>query len=101
MVCPREAFDYATGCCSGGERHVCASCETADKCCAHFEHCVSCCLSPENEPEKHMHSIYRGRNKCALSGSGGGQGAMLAASAGGSAGAAAAVAGPRPGPARR
>lgn len=63
MVCPREAFDYATGCCSGGERHVCASCQQGDKCCAQFEHCVSCCLSPENEPEKHMNSIYRGRNK--------------------------------------
>lgn len=38
-------------------------CEAEDKCCSQYEHCVSCCLKPDNEPEAHMHDIYRGRNK--------------------------------------
>ena len=65
VVCPRDTFDYATGCCTTGELHSCASCADDDKCCAQYEHCVSCCLRPENKPEAAMQGVYRGRNKCA------------------------------------
>jgi hypothetical protein len=62
-VCPRDTFNYGTGCCSTGALHSCDTCGTDDQCCSQYENCVSCCLKPENEPGKHMHSVYRGRNK--------------------------------------
>ncbi|EFN58615.1 hypothetical protein CHLNCDRAFT_17323, partial [Chlorella variabilis] len=63
MVCSRDSLNYATGCCTGGELHSCTSCEAKDKCCSRYEHCVSCCLRPENKPGEKMQSIFRGRNK--------------------------------------
>jgi len=42
------------------------SCGADDQCCSQYENCVSCCLKPEHEPEKLMHSVYRGRNKWVL-----------------------------------
>lgn len=39
------------------------SCQVDDKCCSQYEYCVSCCLKPENKPEQHMGSLFRGRNK--------------------------------------
>ena len=39
------------------------SCVADDKCCSRYEDCVSCCLKPENNPQQHMGSIFRGRNK--------------------------------------
>lgn len=63
MVCHRDTFDYATGCCTTGEQHSCASCADDDKCCSLFEDCVSCCLRPDHKPEVAMQGVYRGRNK--------------------------------------
>ncbi|KAI3436532.1 hypothetical protein D9Q98_005949 [Chlorella vulgaris] len=63
MVCPRDSLNYGTGCCTDGEQHACTSCQVDDKCCSQYEYCVSCCLKPENKPEQHMGSLFRGRNK--------------------------------------
>ncbi|KAL4440719.1 hypothetical protein ABPG77_000428 [Micractinium sp. CCAP 211/92] len=63
MVCERQQLDHQSGCCTTGQQHSCDTCEAEDRCCSQYEHCVSCCLKPENEPEAHMHDIYRGRNK--------------------------------------
>lgn len=63
LLCARDALDYTTGCCTTGQLHSCDTCKAEDKCCSQYEHCVSCCLKPDNHPEQHMRSIYRGRNK--------------------------------------
>ena len=39
------------------------SCDPDDKCCSQYEHCVSCCLSPQNTPEQRLQGVFRGRNK--------------------------------------
>lgn len=42
-VCTWEERDPWTGCCEGGEQHICERC-TKQGCCDVFEQCVSCCL---------------------------------------------------------
>ncbi|VDM96468.1 unnamed protein product [Thelazia callipaeda] len=39
------------GCCETGNavRFSCASCELSSGCCSYYEHCVSCCLKPEQK----------------------------------------------------
>lgn len=60
-VCPRENFDGSTGCCSDGSpKYDCETCDELDKCCSSYEHCVSCCMSPEHEPGKGREMRYRG-----------------------------------------
>lgn len=51
-VCPAKELDYTTGCCTAGEQHSCAMCNKVDSCCESFEHCVSCCMHPDNKPEE-------------------------------------------------
>mmetsp|Transcript_12588 Transcript_12588/g.30884 ORF Transcript_12588/g.30884 Transcript_12588/m.30884 type:complete len:273 (-) Transcript_12588:212-1030(-) len=52
LVCSRPDVDPQTGCCKTGSMHTCDKCTLADKCCAEYEHCVSCCLAPQHEAEK-------------------------------------------------
>lgn len=56
FVCNRKDLS-ASGCChSGGEstRHYeCTDCQS-NNCCSIYEHCVSCCLSPDNVSSKKM-----------------------------------------------
>lgn len=51
FVCNRKDLS-ASGCChSGGEstrRYECTDCQS-NNCCSIYEHCVSCCLSPDNK----------------------------------------------------
>ena len=48
FVCDRDAFDYSSGCCAGGDRYKCQGCSAVDKCCDAYEVCISCCLDPQN-----------------------------------------------------
>ena len=54
FVCNRKDLS-ASGCChSGGEstrRYECTDCQS-NNCCSIYEHCVSCCLSPDNVSSK-------------------------------------------------
>ena len=49
-ICPRSEI-LGNGCCnlnsSLTERHVCWECETETQCCGQYEHCISCCLRPD------------------------------------------------------
>ncbi len=52
-VCPRASFLSSTGCCdtsnAASKRLSCETCEPElDSCCSSYEHCVSCCMRPEN-----------------------------------------------------
>jgi hypothetical protein len=52
-VCPRASFLSSTGCCDtsddASKRLSCETCEPElDGCCSSYEHCVSCCMRPEN-----------------------------------------------------
>lgn len=52
-VCPRASFLSHTGCCDtsddASQKYSCETCETElDGCCSSYEHCVSCCMRPEN-----------------------------------------------------
>lgn len=64
-VCPRSAFDQSTGCCSGGLQYTCQSCSKEDRCCSLFEHCVSCCLNPDNNMASELDTTFRHTNTCA------------------------------------
>lgn len=54
IVCDRADLDYTSGCCSRGTQFTCQTCSSDDHCCTLYEHCVSCCLSPENK----MHDVW-------------------------------------------
>ncbi|GMH41580.1 hypothetical protein BSKO_09490 [Bryopsis sp. KO-2023] len=59
-VCGLNQVDPLTGCCSEGLKHSCETCELHDKCCSTYEFCVSCCLSPDNDPAQGLASdVYR------------------------------------------
>lgn len=58
-VCPRAAFDQSTGCCTSGLQYTCQSCNKEDRCCSLFEHCVSCCLNPENNMAAELDTTFR------------------------------------------
>ncbi len=52
-VCPRASFLSSTGCCdtsdAASKKMSCDTCEPQlDGCCSSYEHCVSCCMRPEN-----------------------------------------------------
>lgn len=46
FLCRRLDLDADTGCCIGGDRYACPSCNLTAQCCASYEPCVSCCLTP-------------------------------------------------------
>lgn len=52
-VCKR--FDLlATGCCNNSNgtvttRYACGGCQQATGCCMLYEHCISCCMDPDNK----------------------------------------------------
>ena len=60
FVCDRKDLS-ASGCChSGGEstrRYECTDCQS-NNCCSIYEHCVSCCLSPDNVSSKKWFTEY-------------------------------------------
>lgn len=63
-VCQRAEFDYTTGCCEhGAQQYQCDSCDSTDSCCSSYEHCISCCMSPSQQPELHMTTSPRGFGK--------------------------------------
>lgn len=65
-VCPRHVLNYKTGCCpsdSISPQYACETCEPYDSCCSSYEHCVSCCMAPKNQPERSMLQSYIGMNK--------------------------------------
>ena len=65
FVCNRKDLS-ASGCChSGGEsthRYECTDCQS-NNCCSIYEHCVSCCLSPDNVSSKKWFTEYIHANK--------------------------------------
>lgn len=52
LVCTRADVDPQTSCCKTGAQHTCDKCTLEDKCCAEYEHCVSCCLDPQHGADK-------------------------------------------------
>jgi len=50
FVCPRTVLQ-SNGCCdtnsSSTKKYLCSSCDESYSCCASYEHCISCCLRPE------------------------------------------------------
>eukprot|EP00882_Tetradesmus_deserticola_P019802 GHRQ01021342.1.p1 GENE.GHRQ01021342.1~~GHRQ01021342.1.p1 ORF type:complete len:337 (+),score=147.70 GHRQ01021342.1:315-1325(+) len=61
-VCKAKELDFTTGCCTAGQQHSCSMCNKLDSCCESFEHCVSCCLSPEHKPEERRKETPRAPN---------------------------------------
>uniref|UniRef100_A0A383V7Q5 SREBP regulating gene protein n=1 Tax=Tetradesmus obliquus TaxID=3088 RepID=A0A383V7Q5_TETOB len=61
-VCKAKQLDFSTGCCTAGEQHSCGMCNKLDSCCENFEHCVSCCMSPEHKPEERRKETPRAPN---------------------------------------
>lgn len=51
FICLRDDLK-STGCCDiqAENTHIyyCESCNDVSKCCEVYEHCVSCCLNPDN-----------------------------------------------------
>ena len=49
-ICPRTEI-LGNGCCDTNSsltlRHVCGQCDQVLQCCAQYEHCISCCLRPD------------------------------------------------------
>eukprot|EP00879_Flechtneria_rotunda_P017049 GHRR01017856.1.p1 GENE.GHRR01017856.1~~GHRR01017856.1.p1 ORF type:complete len:301 (+),score=83.81 GHRR01017856.1:437-1339(+) len=61
-VCSAKDLDYSTGCCTTGQQHYCDMCNKADSCCEVYEHCVSCCMAPENKPEERRKETSKAPN---------------------------------------
>jgi len=63
-VCPRGSFLSHTGCCdasdAASEKFSCDTCETElDGCCSSYEHCVTCCMHPDNHGDTDLSTKTR------------------------------------------
>lgn len=59
VLCQADDLDHKSGCCRGGDKHSCATCEARDRCCEQYEACVSCCLAPSSGAKARLGEVFR------------------------------------------